>query len=61
MTNIKSILIKRDGMSENDAEILIEEARKAFNEYLDQGNPESAYEICSVYFGLEPDYLDEFI
>lgn len=57
MESIKEILMRRDGMSEVDANELIEEAREAMYEYLDDDDMESAEDICMEYFGLEPDYL----
>lgn len=57
--SILDILIERDGMSRNDAEKLIADATDDFNERLEAG--EMPYELCSEWFGLEPDYLDEFI
>ena len=60
MTNrIKTILMQRDNLSANDADILIAEARESMQEYLSHGDLEAAYNICYEYFGLEPDYLDD--
>lgn len=61
MESIKQILIRRDNMTSNEADDLITEATDAMNEYLDNNDLEAAYNICSEYFGLEPDYLDELI
>jgi len=61
MPMIKAILITRDNISEDEADELIKEARKAFYYYLKQGDETSAYEVCAEYFGLEPDYLYELI
>ena len=58
---IKQILMRRDGMSEEDAYDLIADARESFNRYLEDGDFSSAEDICAEWFGLEPDYLDEFI
>jgi len=43
-----------------EAASLISEAREQFNEYVSNGDFDSAEEICADYFGLEPDYLVEF-
>lgn len=48
---VKDILCRRDGMTEEEAFDLIEEAREALQ---DGGNPE---EIFHDFFGLEPDYI----
>ena len=56
---IKEILIRRDEMSEEEAEAEIEACRQDFNERLLNG--ETPHNICEEWFGLEPDYLDELI
>lgn len=61
MRSIRQILMNRDGMTASDADDLIYQASEQFDEYLTSGELEYAYNICSEYFGLEPDYLDEFI
>ena len=58
MRDIKTILMERDGASEQDAENQIQEAREELYDLLDQGDFEGAEDICADYFGLEPDYLD---
>ncbi len=58
--SIKSILIRRDKMTSDEADDLIQEARQQFNSYLEAGDITSAEDICSEYFGLEPDYVIEF-
>jgi len=59
--SIKQILMRRDDMSESDAQELIDEAIKALNEYLADGEMDAAENICEEFFGLEPDYLDEIM
>jgi predicted DNA-binding protein (UPF0278 family) len=61
MESIKQILIRRDSMSESEADELIQDARDTFNEYLANGDMSSAEDVCNEFFGLEPDYLDELI
>lgn len=58
---IKEILIRRDGMHPEEADDLIEAARVGLQEYLDEGDMFNAMDICSEYFGLEPDYIDEIM
>ena len=53
--SIKQILMRRDGMSADEAADLIQEAREAVAEGQD---PE---EVCWDYFGLEPDYIWELL
>lgn len=59
MKTIKEVLMERDGMSEKEADNLIAEAKQDFNDRLETG--ESPMDICEEWFGLEPDYLDEFL
>ena len=61
METIKQILMRRDGMSSDDADSLIADAQAQLQEYLSFGDQESAYDICEEYFGLEPDYLMELL
>jgi len=58
---IKNILIQRDHLTEDDAQTLINQAMEALQEYLENDDTESAYEVCGEFFGLEPDYLDYLI
>ena len=58
--SITEILIRRDKMSVTEAATLLNEAKDQFNAYLDDGDLDLAEDICMEYFGLEPDYLDEF-
>lgn len=59
MESIKSILMKRDGLTESEAENRVEEAREEFFRMLSDGEDPS--DICEDFFGLEPDYLEEFL
>jgi len=58
MNPIVKVLMRRDGMDKEEAEALFEEAKKEFDEMLEDGNLADAEEICYEWFGLEPDYLD---
>ena len=59
MKTIKEVLMERDGMSEQDADDLIAEAREDFHSRFETG--ETPMDICEEWFGLEPDYLNEFL
>ena len=61
MESIKEILMRRDGMSEEEAEELIDQAKASLYNYLAEDDEEGAENICEEFFGLEPDYLDELI
>jgi len=56
---IKEVLMKRDGISEDEAEDLIQDCREDLIQRLEDG--EMPMDICSEWFGLEPDYIDELI
>ena len=49
---ILKILIQRDGMTEDEAKELIEEARNEVSFF--GSDPE---DVLAEYFGLEPDYI----
>lgn len=59
METIKQVLMRRDSLSEKEAEELIAEARVELQERLAEG--EMPYDICEEFFGLEPDYLFELL
>ena len=59
MSSIKKILMERDGMTEAEAEDLIEQAREDMMERLGEG--EMPDDICEEWFGLEPDYIMELM
>ena len=57
--SIKDILIRRDGMTESEADDLINEAKEDLYERLAQG--EMPEDICQEWFGLEPDFMMELL
>ena len=57
METLKQVLMRRDDMTEAEADEAIAEAREVLQEYLDAGDFESAHDVCEEMFGLEPDYL----
>lgn len=61
MSRIKSILITRDGMTPEEADQQIAEAKDQLQEYLANDQQDLAYDICAEFFGLEPDYIDELL
>ena len=63
MKSIKEVLMKRDNMTSEEAEALIQEAKNEVNERLESGDMDMDIdaEICQDYFGLEPDYFMELL
>lgn len=60
MNEIIKVLMERDGMSEKEATDVFNDLQDQFNEFLADGDTESAHEIL-YDIGLEPDYLMELI
>ena len=58
---ILSVLMTRDKMSKQAALDMIDDAKEALQDYLEQDDIESAEDICAEYFGLEPDYIFELL
>jgi len=59
MESIIEILMRRDSMTQEEAEQLVEDAKEELYARLEEG--EMPYDICAEWFGLEPDYLDELL
>ena len=57
--SIKEILMRRDGMSQIEAEELITHAKRDLDVRLAEG--EMPDDICNEWFGLEPDYIFELL
>ena len=57
---IKNILMRRDQITAQEADEIIEEAKSALADMIatDTGDP---FNICEEYFGLEPDYIDQIM
>lgn len=53
--SLKEVLMRRDGLTEEEAEEQIEEARQAV---MDGDDPE---EVLADWFGLEPDYVFDLL
>ena len=56
---IKEVLMRRDKMTEANADELIADAKEDLASLLEAGDMEAAERICEDWFGLEPDYLTE--
>jgi len=60
METIKEVLMRRDGMGEVAADVLIAMAKADFFERVEAGDIEADIDVCAEYFGLEPDYAMEW-
>lgn len=56
---IKQVLITRDSLTPAEADILIADAKEDLNSRLETG--EMPFDICSEWFGLEEDYLEDLM
>jgi len=62
MKEIVEILMRRDGISENEAWNIIEECREEIHEaIMDDASINVIEDIIADYLGLEPDYIMYFI
>ena len=65
MERIVKILMERDDLSEDEAQEQFELAQLDFNERMDAGSANVCLfdldDFCEEHFGLEPDYLDDFL
>lgn len=59
MKTIKEVLVERDKMTEEEAELLIADAEEDLNYRLSKG--EMPEDFCEEWFGLEPDYIFDLI
>ena len=59
MNRIIKTLIRRDGMTEEEATRYFRECREEFMEMLGKG--ETLDSALMDYFGLEDDYIEEFL
>lgn len=61
MESIKEVLMKRDGMSSQDADDLIREATDDLEDRIADGDFNAAEDVCLEYFNLETDYIFDLI
>ena len=61
MNEIVEILMRRDGISRNEAINIVEECRDEIFTAASRGNYQEAEDILASYLSLEPDYLDYFL
>ena len=61
MKEIIEILMRRDGISYEDAKVAYLECKEAILEAIDMGEIFEVEEILKYELGLEPDYIFNFI
>ena len=61
MNEIINILMRRDGISENEARNLVEECREEIETAIAGGRYMEAEDIIMEYLQLEPDYIMDLI
>lgn len=61
MGEIKEVLMRRDGLTSEQADREIKKAQDRLYHYLENDDLDGAENICEEMFGLEPDYVDELI
>ena len=61
MKDIVEILMRRDGISQLEAENLVEEFREELWNAAARGSYQECEDIIALYLGLEPDYLIYFL
>lgn len=62
IAELASLLVKRDGISKNEAYNLIEDCQAEIDDALTYvASYDTVTDIIADYLGLEPDYLDLFI
>ena len=61
MNEIVKILMRRDGISQLEAENLLEECKEEVWDAATRGNYQECEDIIALYLGLELDYLDEML
>lgn len=61
MNEIVKILMRRDGISQLEAENLVEECKEEVWDAAARGNYQECEDIIALYLNLELDYLDEML
>lgn len=56
--DIISLLMRRDGISENEAYNLVDECREELWDAAARGSYQECEDIVASYLSLEPDYLE---
>ena len=57
-SRLKQILMERDGMTSEEADVDIAEGKEELNQLIEEGNMTEAMDFMERW-GLEPDYLED--
>ena len=57
MNRLKKIIMKRDGLTSEEADSLLEEVREMMSDAMVYGDVQEAEDIFTEELGLEPDYI----
>jgi len=61
MNKVVEILMRRDGITQNEAENLVDECREEMEQAIAYGRYFEAEDILASYLGLEPDYVFDIL
>lgn len=61
MNEIVEILMRRDGISQLEAENLVEECKEEMEQAIARGRYFEAEDILASYLALEPDYIFDIL
>ena len=61
MNKIVDILMRRDGVTKEEAKNTLEETREMINDAIASGNFDEVEDIMYSELGLEMDYIDEIL
>ena len=61
MNKVIAILMRREGLTQEEATDLFEEAKEMFYSCIEAGDYTGAEDVLEGYLGIEPDYVDYFI
>lgn len=61
LTDLQKLLMRRDGLTAEEADELIDEAREVFMQCVEDGDLVGGMSVCQDYLGVEDDYIFEIM
>jgi hypothetical protein len=58
---LKQVIMERDSLTAEEADQQIADFKSDLEEILERGDLGDAEQLMQDYFGLEPDYLEDFL